>query len=124
MKTTTIASLIGLGATLLTCPLTQAQNQTVKEGTWRGVFTLNEQQVPFNFELRTGASRSLQNASFALVNGSRRDYFVVKQTSPDSLFIKMNTYDAAIVGKIESDGRLQTHCPETQIAPVVCNPAG
>ncbi len=107
MKAIAFITLCSAGAALLAGSSAQAQNKSIKEGTWRGVFTVNEKQVPFNFELRTGgASKSLENASLALVNGSRRDYFVVKQIAPDSIFVKMNTYDAALVAKIEDDGRL------------------
>lgn len=103
MKSLTFYSLCALGATLTAAPVAQAQHHFIKEGTWRGVFTVNEREVPFNFEVKGNKAES---ASFALINGSRRDYFVVKQIAPDSLFIKMNTYDAALVAKIESDGRL------------------
>ncbi|MDQ0108742.1 Peroxiredoxin [Chitinophaga terrae (ex Kim and Jung 2007)] len=75
----------------------------IKEGTWRGVFSLNESNVPFNFELK---GKDAEHAVFTLLNGSRRDDFHVVQTAPDSIFIKMNTYDAALVAKIESDGRI------------------
>ena len=93
MKTNTFCTLCTAGLAFFAATSTQAQHKPINEGTWRGVFTLNERQVPFNFELRTGGgNKSLDNASFALVNGSRRDYFVVKQIAPDSIFIKMNTY--------------------------------
>ena len=107
MKAIAFIAVCSAGTALLAGSSAQAQNKSIKEGTWRGVFTVNEKQVPFNFELRTGGpSKSLENASLALVNGSRRDYFVVKQIAPDSIFVKMNTYDAALVAKIEDDGRL------------------
>ena len=107
MKSFALLSVCSAGLALTTSIPAQSQNKVIKDGTWRGVFTVNERQVPFNFEVRNGAvSTSLNNASFALVNGSRRDYFVVKQTAPDSIFIKMNTYDAALVAKIEDDGHL------------------
>lgn len=75
----------------------------IKEGIWRGVFTINEAEVPFNFELK---GKDPEHAVFTLLNGSRRDDFHVKRIGDDSLFIKMNTYDAALVAHIESDGRL------------------
>ncbi|MFY8037151.1 MAG: peroxiredoxin family protein [Cyclobacteriaceae bacterium] len=71
-----------------------------KEGKWRGEFTLSENKVPFNFEITDGG------ANLVLVNGTRRDIFVITPLSADSIFVKMNTYDAALVAKIESDGRL------------------
>lgn len=75
----------------------------LKEGVWRGVFTVNEANVPFNFELK---GKDAEHTVFTLINGNRRDDFKVKRITDDSLFIKMNTYDAALFAKIESDGRL------------------
>lgn len=75
----------------------------VKEGIWRGVFTVSESEVPFNFELK---GKDPEHAVFTLLNGSRRDEFHVKRLGNDSLFIKMNTYDAALVARIESDGKI------------------
>jgi peroxiredoxin len=75
----------------------------IKEGVWRGEFTLGEQQVPFNFELK---GRTPEDATFTLINGTRRDDFHVKQEDDGTLFIKMNTYDAAVVAKIADDGHV------------------
>jgi len=75
----------------------------IKEGIWRGVFTVSETQVPFNFELK---GKDPEHAVFTLLNGSRRDNFHVQRLGKDSLFIKMNTYDAALVAKINDDGSL------------------
>lgn len=75
----------------------------IKQGVWRGVFKVSEFEVPFNFEVK---GKDAATATFTLLNGTRRDDFHVKQIAPDSIFIKMNTYDAALVAKIESDGTL------------------
>jgi peroxiredoxin len=77
-----------------------------KEGIWRGEFTLGEQPVPFNFELKGTAP---ENATFTLLNGTRRDDFPVKREADGSLFIKMNTYDAAVVAKVDEAGRISGH---------------
>lgn len=74
-----------------------------KQGVWRGVFNVAESQVPFNFELK---GKDAKNAVFTLLNGSRRDDFHVERLGTDSVYIKMNTYDAALVAKIEDDGHL------------------
>lgn len=67
------------------------------EGVWRGEFTIDGEGIPFNFEVKgTDAS----NAKFSLINGTRRDHFVVERISDDELSIPMNTYDAALVFKI------------------------
>ncbi|WP_201771355.1 hypothetical protein [Pedobacter antarcticus] len=75
----------------------------IKEGIWRGVFKVSESEVPFNFELK---GKDVETATFTLLNGSRRDDFHIQYLGKDSLFIKMNTYDAALVAKIESDGKI------------------
>ena len=75
----------------------------IKEGKWRGEFTVSESKVPFNFELK---GKDAEHAVFTLINGSRRDNFHVKSVGTDSVYIKMNTYDAALVAKIEDDGSL------------------
>ncbi|MBW8685721.1 peroxiredoxin family protein [Chitinophaga rhizophila] len=75
----------------------------VREGVWRGVFTVNEASVPFNFEFK---GKDPEHVVFSLITGSRRDDFMVKRIADDSLFIKMNTYDAALFARIESDGRI------------------
>jgi peroxiredoxin len=75
----------------------------IKEGKWRGEFTVAESKVPFNFELK---GKDAQHAVFTLINGSRRDHFHVAPLGTDSLYIKMNTYDAALVAAINNDGSL------------------
>lgn len=70
----------------------------MREGIWRGVFRVNGAAVPFNFELK--------GKVFSLINGRRRDEFYIKRIGADSLFVKLDTYDAALVAKIESDGRI------------------
>ncbi len=106
MKMKAISFLKGTALTLsvLSGFSSQAQQtQFPKEGVWRGVFTINEQKVPFNFEVK---GNKAEDAIFTLINGTRQDHFHVKQTASDSLFIKMNTYDAALVAKVHPDGHL------------------
>jgi peroxiredoxin len=74
-----------------------------KEGIWRGEFSVSESKVPFNFELK---GKNPQTAILTLINGSRRDDFHVERRGDDSIYVKMNTYDAALVAKIETDGTL------------------
>ena len=75
----------------------------IPEGVWRGEFDVSEEKIPFNFEVK---GRNAEEAVFTLINGSRRDDFHVRQETDGSYFVKMNTYDAALVAKLESDGRL------------------
>ena len=78
--------------------------RVIKEGVWRGVFNVSETEVPFNFEFK---GKDLEHGTFTLLNGTRRDDFHVTRLGKDSVFIKMNTYDAALVAKIEDDGTLR-----------------
>lgn len=101
MKTT--KKLLSIACLSITTLAANAQSKFIKEGSWRGTFKVNEVQVPFNFEVK---GKDAEHATFTLLNGSRRDDFHVKQLSEDSVFIKMNTYDAALVAKIHEDGSL------------------
>ncbi|MES2457099.1 MAG: TlpA disulfide reductase family protein [Bacteroidota bacterium] len=83
--------------------LKPAKSGFIKQGVWRGVFKVSEFEVPFNFEIK---GKDAEHATFTLLNGTRRDDFHVKKLGADSLFIKMNTYDAALVAKIEDDGSI------------------
>jgi len=74
-----------------------------KEGIWRGVFNVSESKVPFNFEFK---GKDPKHAILTLLNGSRRDEFHVERRGEDSIYVKMNTYDAALVAKVEADGTL------------------
>ena len=80
-----------------------APEKFIKEGVWRGVFRVSETQVPFNFEFK---GKDVEHAVFTLLNGTRRDDFHVQRIGKDSVFVKMNTYDAALVAKINDDGTL------------------
>lgn len=74
-----------------------------KEGVWRGVFDVSESKVPFNFEFK---GKDPKTAVLTLLNGTRRDDFHVERRGEDSIYVKMNTYDAALVAKINTDGTL------------------
>lgn len=73
------------------------------EGIWRGEFTVDGDAIPFNFEVK---GKDAQGATFSLINGTRRDHFVVERLADDQLAIPMNTYDAALVFTIVDDGRI------------------
>jgi peroxiredoxin len=96
------AALLLSGVSVLSAHATP-KPKFIKEGKWRGEFTVSESKVPFNFELK---GKDAEHATFTLINGSRRDNFHVKSIGTDSVYIKMNTYDAALVAKIEDDGSL------------------
>jgi peroxiredoxin len=108
MKTPSIRSLrpvlLLLGAALLFAANADARNLPFpREGIWRGVFDVNGDPLPFQFEIR---GKRAGEVTLTLINGTRRDDFKVQQTGPDTLFVKMNTYDAAIEARIESRERL------------------
>lgn len=79
------------------------QERLPKEGVWRGEFDVNGETLPFNFEIR--GSRAGEQ-TLTLINGTRRDDFRIEKTAPDTIFVRMNTYDAALEAKLERDGRL------------------
>jgi peroxiredoxin len=72
----------------------------LKEGSWRGVFTLTDHEVPFLFEV-TG--QTAKTTTVFLVNGT--DKFPLKSISyqNDSVFIPIDLYDAVLKAKIGED---------------------
>jgi len=74
-----------------------------KQGVWRGEFVISETHIPFNFEYN---NKDKDHPVLTLLNGTRRDDFKVTKLSGDSIFVKMNTYDAALVANVESDGKI------------------
>jgi len=94
-----------LAAVLLSSTI-MSMNETplfMREGIWRGVFRVNGAAVPFNFELK---GKDAEHAVFSLINGRRRDEFHINRIGDDSLFVKLDSYDAALVAKIASDGKI------------------
>jgi peroxiredoxin len=73
------------------------------EGIWRGEFTVDGERIPFNFEVR---GQDAKGATFTLLNGKRRDDFVVERVADDSLSVPMNTYDAALSIRIVDNKHL------------------
>lgn len=93
-----------LGSAFLALTTARADSSTFpKEGLWRGEFDVNGDTLPFQFEIK---GRPGNGGTLTLINGSRRDDFKIEQTGPDTLYVKMNTYDAAIEARIESPERL------------------
>src|SRR3954467_13250116 len=104
MKTQSLLLYIPLAALSVASMFAGAASKPfLNEGVWRGEFTLAEQKIPFNFELK---GTTPEHATFTLINGSRRDDFHVKQQDDGTLFVKMNTYDAAVVAKIDDAGHI------------------
>jgi peroxiredoxin len=89
--------LLRLGAVLLSMAVAAAAHAATKfpqEGVWRGEFNVDGDPIPFNFEVK---GKDAKGAKFTLLNGTRRDNFVVERVSEDTLSVPMNTYDAALV---------------------------
>jgi peroxiredoxin len=82
---------------------TYAQNKPVKEGNWRGVFKVGDLDVPFNFVVKKKEDSALV---LTAVNGDRRDDFIAKYSTPDSLLVTLNTFEAGLFARIEEDGSL------------------
>ncbi len=78
----------------------QQSPKLLKEGSWRGVFTATDHEVPFLFEV-TG--QTAETTTVFLVNGS--DKFPIKSISyrNDSVFIPIDLYDAVLKAKIGDD---------------------
>ncbi|UWX03970.1 TlpA family protein disulfide reductase [Pseudoxanthomonas sp. NC8] len=89
--------LLRVGALLLSMLAAAAAHAAAKfpqEGVWRGEFNVDGDPIPFNFEVK---GKDAKDAKFTLLNGTRRDNFVVERVSEDTLSVPMNTYDAALV---------------------------
>src|SRR5659263_489081 len=70
--------------------------KTLKEGLWRGVFTLPENEIPFVFEVK---GRSADSTSVYLING--KDRFELKNITynNDSVSIPIDLYSSILKGK-------------------------
>lgn len=81
----------------------QAQQKTLKNGVWRGVFKISDIEVPFNFEVKNGSGKE---PVLTAINGERRDDFQAKFISSDSVQVSLNTFETAWFARIENDGSL------------------
>ncbi|MCE6987563.1 peroxiredoxin [Dyadobacter sp. CY323] len=80
-----------------------SQSLPIKNGIWRGVFKVGENEVPFNFEVKNGAGNE---PVFIAINGERRDDFQVNRISSDSIKVSLNTFETAWFAKIQQDGSI------------------
>lgn len=81
-------------------------SKTLKPGQWRGFFTVPENQVPFQFEVKDDGTG---NTSVFLMNGSDRFQLKTVTAKGDSVFIPIDLYDAVLKGKFTDntfEGRL------------------
>ena len=99
-------NLIVLFFVLLGLASFQQSPKNLKEGLWRGVFTVPENEIPFVFEVK---GTSAENTSVFLING--KDRFQLKNITykNDSVTIPVDLYDAVLKGKFTENsfqGRL------------------
>ncbi len=75
----------------------QQEAKTLKEGLWRGAFTLPGNEIPFVFEVK---GTSAENTSVYLINGT--DRFELKNITynNDSVTIPLDLYSSALKGKL------------------------
>ncbi len=78
----------------------QQDSKTLKEGLWRGVFTVPENEIPFVFEVKGTDAR---NTSVFLINGE--DRFQLKNIAykNDSVIIPIDLYDAVLKARISGN---------------------
>lgn len=83
---------------LLFCSMSPTQSQALKSGIWRGVFTINTDEVPFQLEI----ARKDSGYVAVSINGDRRDQFDIRSLGNDSLLISLNTFESALFARIVS----------------------
>ncbi len=75
---------------------------SLRNGIWRGVFWVDDEQVPINFEI----SERRPEKVFTVLDGDRRDTFRLEQVGKDSVHISPETFDYKLFAKILPDGSL------------------
>jgi len=84
----------------------QQSPKNLKEGLWRGVFTVPENEIPFVFEVK---GTSAEKTSVFLINGEDRFQLNNITYRNDSVFIPIDLYDAVLKAKLTEnslEGRL------------------
>jgi peroxiredoxin len=71
----------------------QSGNKSLKEGLWRGVFILPENEIPFVFEVK---GQIPDSTAIFLINGTDRFQLNHIYYRKDSIFIPITLYDAVI----------------------------
>jgi thiol-disulfide isomerase/thioredoxin len=71
---------------------------SLSEGTWRAVLDIQDQQVPFNFEVQRDSSGSYH---LYVLNAQERLHLDEVQFRNDSVIIPMHIFDASIHAKVE-----------------------
>jgi len=75
----------------------QSGVKTLKEGLWRGVFTVEKNEIPFVFEVK---GKSADSTSVFLINGTDRFELRNIKYSNDSVTIPIDLYSSVLKGKL------------------------
>jgi peroxiredoxin len=103
MKLKSVVRFLLVLSTIIGGKSVSAQNKELEQGVWRGIFKVGHIDIPFNFEVKKGADKSV---IFTALNGDRRDDFHVKYISSDSIQVALNTYETVWFARIESNGSI------------------
>lgn len=71
----------------------------LKEGVWRGVFTANDFDIPFNFNVE----RNKKSVNVYLINGSEKVQVDSIRVERDSVIIPVDVYDTYLIAKVKGD---------------------
>jgi thiol-disulfide isomerase/thioredoxin len=93
--------LVMIGLTSLVVVSCTSKKVEMKTGAWRGIISLQEQQLPFNFEVIKEGEKYSAN----LINGDEKILLDEVEVNGDSISMALHIFDAALVAKIE-DGKL------------------
>jgi peroxiredoxin len=75
----------------------QSGAKTLKEGLWRGVFTVEKNEIPFVFEVK---GKSEDSTTVYLINGTDRFELRNIKYSNDSVTIPIDLYSSVLKGKL------------------------
>lgn len=76
------------------------KQEFLDEGTWRGIVKLQDQELPFNFEVKREDSVTYQ---LFIINGQNKIEIKGLSMQGDSVFIPMHIYDATIKAKLDGN---------------------
>ncbi|NBP69270.1 MAG: TlpA family protein disulfide reductase [Cytophagia bacterium] len=91
---------------------TQNKFSELKEGKWRGVFTIQGLETPFNFTVEDDTAGTIK---VFLINGVERFALDSVRYERDSVIIPIDIYDAILIAKVKEDS-LQGYFRKNQVA--------
>ncbi len=90
--------LVVVSAIMISC---SSKKTELKTGPWRGLISMQGQQLPFNFEILKEGETYTAN----LINGEEKILLDEVTVKDDSIIMPLHIFDAALIAKIE-DGKL------------------